>query len=223
MKSKLLVFLKEKKDLLIFMGVLVLTFISVVTIASIATNNGDSPVGGSIEPTDGNHSQTTESSTVSPTIYTFAAPISGEYKIVREFFDLNNEETLEKAVMSNGTTFVESRGVSYAMIDNTVFDVLSVYPGAVKEVSGDADSLEGYTIVIEHSDGVVSRYSSLSSVSVSVGDNLTIGQKIGTAGTSINDLDAGLHVHLELMQNGEYINPTTAIGKQTSELVAAYK
>ena len=46
---------------------------------------------------------------------------------------------------------------------------------------------------------------------------------MGVAGTNVYDLAAGIHVHLELMQDDEYINPNSAIGKQTSELASVVK
>ena len=55
MKNKFTNFLSEKKDLLIFIGILVLTFVSVVTIATIANKEDepDTSVGGMVtNPTD---------------------------------------------------------------------------------------------------------------------------------------------------------------------------
>ena len=84
-------------------------------------------------------------------------------------------------------------------------------------------SLEGYTVTIKHENDLTSTYSSLSSVIVNVGDKLTSNVKIGVSGTSVKDIDAGIHVHLTLMQNDEYINPKTAIGKEISEVSSIVK
>jgi stage II sporulation protein Q len=219
-------FLKEKKDLLVFMGVLVLTFIGVIAIANFATKDNADEAGGNIEP--GGPKPTMPMPTPTPTPekpahVTFSLPITGEYVITREYFDLENTDTMEMAVKTNGTVFVESRGISYSKKDNAVFNVFSVYPGKVKEVLSEEDSLVGITVVIEHDNGVISKYSSLSSVDVKIGDIVTASQKIGVAGTNVYDLAAGIHVHLELMQDDEYINPNSAIGKQTSELASVVK
>lgn len=224
--NKIKNFLREKKDLLVFMGVLVLTFIGVIAIASFATKDNTDEAGGNIDggtkvPTNPIPTPT-PTPEVPPTI-TFSLPITGEYVITREFFDLDNTETMAMAVKTNGTVFVESRGISYSKEDNTVFNVYSVYPGAVKEVIDGKDSLEGFTVVIEHENGVISKYSSLSSVSVKTGDVVTVSQKIGVAGTTVYDLEAGIHVHLELTHQGKYLNPKDAIGKQTSELASVVK
>lgn len=226
MKNNFKNFLKEKKDLLIFMGVLVLTFIGVISIATYATRDNAGEAGGG--PNNGGGNQTPIDEVPAPTpevpqLETFALPISGEYVITRQFFDVNNAETMLDAIITNGTLFDESCGLSYAKQDNSVFDVYSVFGGTVTAVKEDKESLEGSVVTIEHSDGVTSIYSSLSSVNVAIGDKVTINQKIGVAGTSVHDLEAGIHVHLELMQNGKYINPTNAIGKPTSELASVVK
>ena len=217
-------FLKEKKDLLVFMGVLVLTFIGVIAIASFATKDNTDEAGGNIDDNKTPIVTPTPDPTPEvPNIVTFSLPISGEYVITRQFFDLENTETMAMAVKTNGTIFVESRGISYSKEDNAVFNVYSVYPGEVKEVSDGSESLEGFTVTIEHDNGVVSKYSSLSKVNVKVGDTVTGNQQIGVAGTTVYDLEAGIHVHLELLQDGINLNPIDAIGKQTSELASVVK
>ena len=220
-------FLKEKKDLLIFMGVLIVTFISVITIAAIATNN-DEVAGGDINhETIPDNTPTPTLPTVpneTPKIFTFALPIEGEYVITREYFVLSdNLDTVANAIMVNGNTYLESTGVSYAKKDNSMFNVYSVFPGTVKEVNLDPTSLEGMSVTIEHEDGVLSVYSGLSSILVEVNDKVDISEKIGVSGTALRDQNAGIHVHLELIVEGSYIDPKTAIGKQTSELTAAVK
>lgn len=227
MKNKFTNFLSEKKDLLIFIGILILTFVSVITIAAIAQNQDEpqTSVGGTVtEPTmPGSDYPPVDEPTVPKQIYTFVAPVDGEYVIAREFFDLNNEETITSAVMNNGTTFKESTGISFAKADNSIFDVLCSYPGEVVEISGNDDSLEGYSVTVLIEEGLYTVYSSLSEVNVEVGENVDIKQKIGVSGTSINDLEAKVHVHLQIIDNNNYINPKIAIGKEISEVVSALK
>ena len=215
-------FLKEKKDLLIFLGVLMITFISVITIASIAGKPVDKETGGGqVTPPIDDVTPTPNEPEDNPK---FQLPILDNYVISREFFDLDADPSiLANAVMNNGTTYVESKGISYKREDNKVFDVYNVYPGEVINVSGNNENLEGYTITIKHENDLTSTYSSLSSVNVSVGDVIDECVKIGVSGTSIKDIDAGIHVHLTLMQNKEYINPKNAIGKETSELASVVK
>lgn len=216
-------FLKEKKDLLIFMGVLIVTFISVITIASLAKKTDDADVGG--KPGDVTPLPPDEKTPIIPQPNpTFQLPIKDSYIVSREFFDITSDiSILVNAVMSNGSTFIESRGLSFSKEDNSVFDVYNVFPGEVISVTGNPESLEGYTITIKHENDVVSVYSALSSVNVAVGDNLDEQTKIGVSGTTIKDTNAGIHVHLQVLSDGKYINPKDAIGKETSELASVVK
>ena len=38
------------------------------------------------------------------------------------------------------------------------------------------------------------------------------------ASTSLTDVEAGVHVHLEVKVNDAYVNPTTVFGKELSEV-----
>lgn len=218
-------FLKEKKDLLIFMGVLIITFISVISIATLATKPDDKEAGGGggniITPPDDGDDNNPIAPEPNPT---FQLPIKESYVVSREFFDLESDASvLANAVMNNGTTYVESKGISFRREDNKIFDVYNVFPGEVISVVGNSESLEGFTITIKHENDVTSVYSALSSVNVTVGDKIDSDTKIGVSGTTVKDIDAGIHVHLEILQNGKYLNPKDAIGKETSELASVVK
>jgi murein DD-endopeptidase MepM/ murein hydrolase activator NlpD len=65
----------------------------------------------------------------------------------------------------------------------------------------------GTLIKIEHTGNLETRYAHLSGKSVSVGDNVTAGQVIGSSGQSGNA--TGPHLHFELRSNGSPIDPTS--------------
>ena len=67
----------------------------------------------------------------------------------------------------------------------------------------------GNDIVISHGDGLKTRYSHLKSISVSAGDEVTIGQQIGTEGSTGNS--TGAHLHFEVIVNGDSVNPLNYI------------
>ena len=67
----------------------------------------------------------------------------------------------------------------------------------------------GNDIVISHGDGLKTRYSHLKSISVSVGDKVTIGEQIGTEGSTGNS--TGAHLHFEVIVNGDSVNPLNYI------------
>ncbi len=220
MKDKIKRFFIDKKELLVFIAVVVVVFATVITIATLALNDtpvaGDDPIQNpgndddkpTIKPND---------PVVVPQKIKFAVPVKGEYEMVRIFFDLSlSDEELVSAIISTGSYMIESKGISYAKSDNSVFDVCSIYDGKVTSV--EEDELNGVCVTIQHADGVESIYSSLSDVSVKLNDTIKVGQTIGKASTSLTDVEAGVHVHLEVKVNDAYVNPTTVFGKELSDV-----
>ena len=216
MKDKIKRFIIDKKELLVFVSVVLVVFSTVIVIASLAlkekptvepTIDEQTPV---IDKTDGSEQPVV-------TITTFSLPINGEYEVVRTFFDETlPDEQLVSAIINNGSYMIESKGISYSKPDNSVFDVTSVYDGKVVEIND--DELYGITVSIKHSDNVYSIYSSLSEVNLNVNDMVSKGEVIGKASTSVMDSDAGVHVHLEILVDGNYVNPESVMGKVLSDI-----
>lgn len=67
----------------------------------------------------------------------------------------------------------------------------------------------GNTILIDHGEGLSSRYAHLSKIEVKSGDGVTTNTEIGKVGVS--GRSTGPHLHLEIHQNGIPINPLTVI------------
>ncbi|HTK03938.1 MAG TPA: M23 family metallopeptidase [Alphaproteobacteria bacterium] len=67
----------------------------------------------------------------------------------------------------------------------------------------------GITILINHGDGLISRYAHLSKIEVKVGDNIDMATEIGKVG--LTGHTTGPHLHLEVHQDGVAINPLTVI------------
>ena len=91
-------------------------------------------------------------------------------------------------------------------------DVFAIDTGTVSKVCSDA--LWGYTVTIDHDNGVTSRYCGLDgSLEVREGDTVQTGQKIGMTGAS-PDLESALepHLHLEVQKSGVYVDPTAYFG-----------
>lgn len=91
-------------------------------------------------------------------------------------------------------------------------DVFAIDTGTIREVCNDA--LWGYTISIDHDNGVVSRYCGLDgSVEVREGDTVQSRQKIGVIGNT-PDIESALepHLHLEVQKGGAYVDPTAYFG-----------
>jgi murein DD-endopeptidase MepM/ murein hydrolase activator NlpD len=63
----------------------------------------------------------------------------------------------------------------------------------------------GNVVVIENSDGLVSKYAHCDTISITVGQTVKTGDVIATVGSTGNS--TGPHLHLEIMKSGEYLNP----------------
>ena len=74
--------------------------------------------------------------------------------------------------------------------------------------AGDAGGF-GNRIDIRHSPTLVTGYSHLSSIGVSVGQAVSQGQSIGIMGTT--GTSTGVHLHFDCILNGELVNPETLI------------
>ena len=92
--------------------------------------------------------------------------------------------------------------------------VLNVCEGVVDAV--EKDDLMGNLVVVRHTDGKVSRYASLDTVTVEQGQLLNMGDPIGTVGKSML-LECGEteHLHYELWQEDKTVDPSFLIS-QTS-------
>lgn len=79
--------------------------------------------------------------------------------------------------------------------------VSAIFPGEVRQVLSD---ISGYIVLIRHGE-YFTVFSNLRSVSVSVGQNVSTGQKIGAVKT--NSEDGTTHLHLEIWKNTSPTNP----------------
>ena len=86
-------------------------------------------------------------------------------------------------------------------------DVMSIGDGEVTAVNN--DPLWGTTVIIDHKNGFVSRYCGFAKdLPVQKGANVTAGMVIGSVSDTA-DIESALdpHLHIEVIQNGNYINP----------------
>jgi murein DD-endopeptidase MepM/ murein hydrolase activator NlpD len=63
----------------------------------------------------------------------------------------------------------------------------------------------GTTVIVQHPDGVKTRYAHLSAALVSAGDTLQAGQIVGRAGRS--GRATGTHLHFEVIADGKHVDP----------------
>ena len=76
-------------------------------------------------------------------------------------------------------------------------------------IRAEKDNLTGYTVSIDHGDGVISTVYNLSEEGLAiVGQKVTKGDVIGKAGsTAAVELLDDHHIHFEVTKNGKFVNP----------------
>ncbi|BBI36204.1 M23 family metallopeptidase [Cohnella abietis] len=118
-------------------------------------------------------------------------------------------EQREAATVEFENTFKPHMATDLARKDSKSFDVLAALSGKVKVAS--QTPTNGYEVQIEHSNGLVTVYQSLTDLKVQVGDEVKQGAKIATAGQSELEPQEGVHVHFEILKNGTSVNPAGLI------------
>lgn len=152
-------------------------------------------------------------------------PVADEslMSVVMPFYDKNGtQEEKAAAMVQSGDMLFPSVGVSLAMEDDSVFDVTAAMSGTVTRV--ETMPLVGNQVEITHSDGMKTVYQSLGSISVQKDDQVKQGDVIGQAGRNELEKDLGVHVHFEVHENDEPVNPNDylpALGQAAPEQTEA--
>lgn len=84
-------------------------------------------------------------------------------------------------------------------------DSISATADGVVVFAGDGDDGYGYQVIIDHGDGIMTRYGHNSLISVREGQPVRQGQEIALGGSTGNS--TGPHCHLEVILNGEVTDP----------------
>lgn len=131
----------------------------------------------------------------------FSAPIKGE--ITKEFApdSLVYSETLEEWTTHTGIDIkADKTSVVFAAAD-----------GVVSKIKN--DPRYGLTIIIKHNGGYETIYANLlTSEFVVEGEEVKMGQTIGTVGNSANfEIADEYHLHFEMLKDGNYVDPLSYI------------
>ena len=140
--------------------------------------------------------ETTTAPTVKKALKT-ASPLEGETVAVYAMDCLSYNSTTRDWRVHDGIDIAAAAGTEVkAAADGQVYTVYN-------------DDTMGTTVVIRHEDGFVTVYASLAEeVAVSAGDQVTLGQTIGTVGeTALLENALGEHLHFAVLCNDEQMDP----------------
>lgn len=90
-------------------------------------------------------------------------------------------------------------------------EVYAISGGEIMEINN--DSVWGVTVLLDHHNGFTTRYCGLSNgLEVQCGDIMVSGDLIGTVGNTA-DIESAVapHLHMEVMHNGNYIDPLSVL------------
>lgn len=148
----------------------------------------------------------------------FIKPFTINATIKTYYFDASdNSDNQNNALIYYNGMYTPSVGVDY-FYNNTVFDVVSTFSGTVIEKK--VDPLYGATLYIKSNENssLVAVYSSLSNISVNVGDSVNQGQVIAKAGNNTINSNMGNHLNFALLKNNKHIDPLDYYSKTVKEI-----
>jgi stage II sporulation protein Q len=125
-----------------------------------------------------------------------------------------NSVEIQKQFYNN--TYTGNTGIDIVSKNKESFDVVASLSGTVTKVV--KDPLLGYLVELDHGNGITTLYSALENVKVEEGANVTQGELLATAGRSLYNEEAGVHVHFEIRKDKTAVNPLDFFEKTVASL-----
>ncbi|MBR5370311.1 MAG: M23 family metallopeptidase [Bacilli bacterium] len=131
--------------------------------------------------------------------------------VKRGYYDSSTDEDNQaSSIIKHDNTYIQNTGIDY--VGENTFDVVSILNGIVINVKEDEEL--GKSVEIRHDNGIISIYQSLSEVYVNKDDVISQGVVIGRSGENKLDKDLGNHLHFEIYDNGQAVNPYNYLNTQ---------
>ena len=131
-----------------------------------------------------------------------AKPVSGDVAAVFCVDNLVYNKTLNIWQTHNGIDIVPKENA----------EVKAALAGEISEVVEDPSY--GNMIVMKHSNNLITKYAGLAEVSVKAGDKVQKGDVIGTCGTPPFEAHMGTHIHFEVWEGDNPIDPAEVFEAQ---------
>ena len=129
-----------------------------------------------------------------------AAPASTQPVSGRVLHSYSGDELVYSKTLGDWRTH---NGVDYACAQ----DAQVCAPAAGKVTAVDTDSRRGSVVCIEDSAGHLWRVCGTADPTVQTGDEVSVGQILGRAGSIPNECAEETHIHLEVLQGEQYLDP----------------
>jgi len=181
----------------------------IIGLMYVKSQSGTSPVTSNAVDTS------TPGQTATTAAETFSWPVAASVnpKVTVGFFSAKASASEQAAALvyyDNG--YYAHQGDDILAANHQAFNVEAALSGKVTAVTN--DPVLGYVVEVTSPGGYVERYESLAAnPKVKVGDNIRLGQVIGTSGTSVMEKSQGNHVYFEIDKNGMAIDPATVLPK----------
>lgn len=129
--------------------------------------------------------------------YTFIRPVKGDTMKVYSMDKVIYSKTLDMWKVHDGIDILGSIGE----------EVIASEKGVVERIY--EDSFYGYSVIIDHKNGIKTIYRNLdSNIVIKEKQEVQKGETIGKIGdTSIGECKDESHIHFEVVKNGEIVNP----------------
>ena len=133
--------------------------------------------------------------------------------VAKSYYDYKADESSQiNSILQYDNTYTQNTGIDYVAEDS--FEVIAILNGTIANIR--EDDMNGKTIEIKHDNGYVSIYQSLKDINVKKGEIVSQGQIIGTSGTNELEKDLGNHLHFEIYDKGQSVNPANYYNKEVS-------
>ncbi len=141
--------------------------------------------------------------------------VDNDIKVLQNFYDYKDDKnTQENSLIYYEGTYLQNSGVDYGK--ESTFDVVSIQDGTVINVW--EDNILGKIVEVQYTNEIIASYQCLGDVAIKKNDKVSQGQKIGTSGTCNISKSLGNHLHFELTNKGEIINPENIYDKNINEI-----
>lgn len=194
-------------NFILFLLILLLTIATMIAIRIRSEKQNYELTSNYVEQTE----ETTYNETANNTPYEKTDSVNLSEKQTKRFVYPNSGKTIKEFSDTNliySKTMDDWRihcGIDICTTDNS--KVYAIYDGNISEIL--KDDIYGTTILIEHKDGIISKYSNINPKNeITINHKVYSGEYIGDViDNPICESDEELHLHFEIYKDGIHIDP----------------